>query len=390
MKKIFFIVLILLFPVLIFAQPLIWNTESLQRGRSDMSSESVKLLIRDADRELNYTILTVVDKEMVPPSGEKHDYMSMGPYWWPNPNTADGLPYIRKDGLRNPEVEKLDRVPLSRMARGVRVLSLAYFLTNDDKYAEKAVEHLSKWFLDEKTRMNPHLNFGQTIPGHNNGMGRGIGIIDTYSFVEVLEGIELLRKSKKFTKKIDEGLNAWFKAYLDWMLTSPLGMDEYNAKNNHGTTFDSQIIRFALFVGKKDIARKFVSDFPARRIFTQIEPDGSQPLELARTTAFGYSVFNLRHYMDIFYMARSLGVELFNATSPDGRSFTKAIDFILPFSGTNEEDFPYEQIHSWDRVQQDLALLLYRVDNFNKTNTYRQYYENYIGPNVRNTNLITF
>jgi len=391
MNKFFlFIALLIFFPLFLFAQPVIWNTESMQRAGTSMTSEAVKLLIRDADRELNKTILTVVDKDMVPPSGDKHDYMSMGRYWWPNPNTKDGLPYIRKDGVTNPEIEKLDRIPLAHMARGVRTLSLAFYLTKDDRYAAKAVDHLRRWFLDKKTRMNPHLNYGQTVPGHNDGMGRGYGIIDTYSFVEMLEGVELLKASKHFTKKDQQGLHDWFVAYLDWMLTSPIGKEEFNSKNNHGTAFDAQVVRFALFVGKKDIAGNFINDFPARRMFTQIEPDGSQPLELARTTAFGYSVFNLHHFIDMCYMAKNIGINLFNTTSPDGRNITKALEFLLPFNGKSVAEFPYEQIRDWDKVQQDFALLLYRTDNLNKSGNYKKYYEDYVKPNVRNINLITY
>lgn len=384
------ITLLFLCPVLITGQPLIWNLESLQRARSSASSEAVKLVIRDADKELNKRILTVVDKSMIPPSGNKHDYMSMGRYWWPNPDTKDGLPYIRKDGLSNPEIEKLDRIPLAQMTRGVKLLSLAFYLTKDDKYAAKAVDHLRKWFLDKKTRMNPHLNYGQTVPGHNNGMGRGFGIIDTYSFVEMLEGVELLKTSRRFTKKDQQGLHDWFTAYLDWMLTSPIGKEEFDALNNHGTAFDVQVVRFALFVGKVDVAKKYLVEFPARRLFTQIEPDGSQPLELARTTALGYSVFNLDHILDMCYMAKGLGIDLYNMNSPDGRNITKALEFLLPYAGKTVQDFPYQQIRDWSKVQQELALVLYRADNLNKTQKYKKYYENYVKQNVKNINLIIY
>jgi len=327
---------------------------------------------------------------MTPPSGDKHDYMSMGRYWWPNPDTKDGLPYVRKDGVSNPEIEKLDRLPLAQMTRGVKLLTMAFYLTKEDKYAAKAVDHLRKWFLDKKTRMNPHLNYGQTVPGHNNGMGRGFGVIDTYSFIEMLEGVELLKSSRKFTKKDQQGIQEWFVAYLDWMLTSPIGKEEYEAENNHGTAFDVQVVRFALFVGKEDVARKYLENFPARRLFTQIKPDGSQPLELARTTAFGYSVFNLDHILDMCYMAKNLGIDLFNENSPDGRNITKALEFLLPYAGKTAQDFPYQQIRDWNKVQQDYALLLYRADNLNKTTKYKEYYENYVKQNVKNINLIIY
>lgn len=389
MKTLSVFLLMIATAVVLQAQPLIWNKESLKNARTDRTA-AVELLLNEANMELSKAIVTVVDKLMVPPSGNKHDYMSMGRYWWPNPDTEDGLPYIRKDGITNPEIERLDRIPLARMTEGVKLLSLAYYITGDEKYADKAVENLRRWFLDKKTRMNPHLNFGQTVPGRNNGMGRGFGIIDTYSFVEMLEGVELLKSSKKFTKKDRKGLHDWFSAYLNWLLTSPIGNEQFAAVNNHGTAFDAQVVRFALFVGEENIARKFIAEFPARRLFTQIEPNGSQPHELARTTAFGYSVFNLHHIIDMCYMAKKMGVDIFNATSPDGRSITKALEFLMPFAGISVEEFPYQQIRDWDKVQQHFALLLYRADNLNKTTQYKKYYESFVKQNVKNINLLIY
>lgn len=371
------------------SQPKVWNIESMQNAKS-MTPEAVKLLIGDAEKELNKNILTVVDKPMTPPSGDKHDYMSMGRYWWPNPKFNDGLPYIRKDGVSNPEIEKLDRYPLSQMTRGVKLLSLAYYFTQDDKYAAKAVDHLRKWFLDKATKMNPNLNYGQTVPGYNNGMGRGAGIIDTYSFMDIIDGVELLKSSNKLTKKDLQGLQDWFSAYLDWMLTSPIGKEEFGAKNNHGTAYDIQVVRFALFVGKEDIARKYLNEFPVRRLYVQIEPNGSQPQELARTTAFGYSVFNLNHILDLCYIAKNLGIDLYDVSSKDERSITKAIEFLLPFIDKSVQDFPYQQISGWESVQQNFALLLYRTDNLNNTKKYLKYYKNYLKQNVKNSNLLIY
>lgn len=371
------------------AQVCIWNLKSLEEAKTS-NSKNVQLIINDADKDLLKKITTVVDKEMTPPSGDKHDYMSMGRYWWPDPTKADGLPYIRKDGVSNPELEKLDRNPLGNFARNIKNLSLGYYFTSDEKYAQKAVENLRIWFLNDETKMNPNMNFGQTIPGKRNGLGRGEGLLDTYSFVEMLDGVELLKASKAFTVSDQEAIKAWFSSYLEWMLSSEVAAEEQNAKNNHGTAFDVQIARFALFVGNIDRAKKIINEFPEKRLFTQIEPNGAQLLELERTTALGYSTFNLTHFLDLSQLATHLNVNLLESKSSDGRGILKAIDFLVPFLGTKLSDFPYKQIKEWEEVQEKLRWQLYRVDKMLAKPVYSKYYSSILNDKKENKESIFY
>lgn len=370
-------------------QPHIWNLKNLDKAKI-LYTQSSELIVRNADKELKKTLVTVMDKGMIPPSGDKHDYISMGKYWWPNPETSDGLPYIRKDGVSNPEIDKYDRGSLGTMAKSVTNLSLAYYLTSDEKYAEKAVENLRIWFIDKGTRMNPNMNFGQTIPGRNNGKGRGEGLIDTYSFVEMLEGIELMKNSPTFTESDGASLTDWFGSFLDWMLTSEIGHDEFEAKNNHGTAFDVQVVRYAMFVGKEYLAKQFINEFPTRRLFKQIEPDGSQPLELARTKAFGYSVFNLTHFLDMCGLAKSLKIDLYDTQSSDGRSITKAIDFLAPYLGKTSDEFPYKQIIDWENAQKGLFWVLYRADSFISNPMYKKLNAKFLGSFENDINVVLY
>src|SRR5262245_40401885 len=254
---------------------------------------AIKNLRDRADKALKTQPLTIVNKPKAPPSGDKHDYVSMAPYFWPNPDTKDGLPYVRRDGKVNPERNKYARPLLGRMSDAVGTLGLAYYLTGEERYAEQAAKLLRVWFLDEKTRMNPNLKYAQFIPGVNEG--RGIGIIDSVSLLAVVDGIGLLDGSKAWTKEDQAGMKAWFTAYLKWLRTSKGGKDEAAAANNHGTWFDVQEATYAMFVGEGRAAvKKLLERVKTKRIARQIEPDGKQPLELKRTKAFDYSAMNLR------------------------------------------------------------------------------------------------
>ena len=107
---------------------------------------SAQTIETDARKALTARPLTVVSKQVTPPSGDKHDYMSQAPYWWPDPKSPTGLPYIRRDGERNPEIDKIsDHRVLEQMEGAVETLARAYHDTGKQQYAAKAVELLRGW-----------------------------------------------------------------------------------------------------------------------------------------------------------------------------------------------------------------------------------------------------
>jgi hypothetical protein len=284
-------------------------------------------LINEAEAALGKGPFSVMDKAITPPSGDKHDYMSVGPYWWPNPDTKDGLPYVRRDGEVNPERHHYDNVGQSAMVNATATLGLAYFMSGDERYAAHAAKLLRVWYLDEATRMNPHLKYGQAVPGRTEG--RGIGIIDTTGLINVIETAGMLAASPAWTAADREGLIQWFSEYLDWLLTHPYGKAERGERNNHGTWYDAQAVSFALFCGREDIAREILDDVPKTRIDKHFMPDGSQPHELARTRSYPYSVMNLRGFFHLAAFAEKLGIDLWNYQSEDGRSIRKGLDWIV-------------------------------------------------------------
>ncbi len=308
--------------------------------------EAIEKIEKDAKAVLKTEILSIITKTANPPSGDKHDYMSQAPYFWRNPNTADGFPYIRKDGERNPEIKRFPDHELSAtMIQTVEKLAIAYYFTEKEEYAARAIEILRMWFLDSKTKMNPNLNFAQAIPGLNTG--RGIGIIETAEFTRVVDSIGLMSGSKSWKKEDQAGLEAWFARYLEWLTTSKNGLDEAAAKNNHGMFYDVQIVSFALFTGKTDFAKKQLEQVSKKRIEKQIESDGGMPLELERTKSWNYSNFNLDALLRLAEMGENIGVDLWNFQEKDGSGIRTAIEFLSPFLNP-ENKWKYQQIEGFE------------------------------------------
>ena len=266
------------------------------------------------DLGAEFPLISVTDKPHAPEGGTLHDFTSRGPYWWPNPDSPDGLPYIRRDGHVNPEA----RGGAMDDARRVRELAddlhaLANRAESDPSQGDAFRAHagllLWTFFLSPETRMNPSLDFGQAIPGRCRG--RGIGIIDTVPFVALLEDFERLSRSGPvLSGEETQALRAWFGDYLAWLLDSPLGRDERAARNNHGSWIDVQLCAYALFCGREDVARAVVSEVQCRRLDVQLAADGTFPLELERTRPFSYTVFNLKALLWLANCGCRFGIDL--------------------------------------------------------------------------------
>ena len=303
----------------------------IQRQRSvslDLAAIERPRVLRAADKYLTEAPVTITATRSPRSAGGLHDYFSEGDYWWPDPANPGG-PYIQKDGLTNPDNFVAHRHALIRLSLHVPALTAAWSLTRDRRYAMHAATHLRAWFLDEKTRMNPHLLYAQAISGRFTG--RGIGIIDTLHLVEVVRAIDVIEQADALSAADREGVRAWFDQYLTWMTTHAYGEAERDAKNNHGTCWVLQVAEFARYTNRAELTRFCRDRFKNVIVPGQIAPDGSMPEELRRTKPYGYSLFNLDAMTTVCQILSTSSDDLWRFETPDGRSVAKALAFLVPF-----------------------------------------------------------
>ena len=311
-------------------------------GRQTPDTRTRSSLMRSAEEAMTLGPFSVMQKSRVPPSGDRHDFFSLAPYWWPDPAKPKGLPYVRRDGEVNPESKlDVDDEPFGRMHTSVATLVQAYRATGEERFAARAALLLRVWFLDPATRMNPNLTYGQAVPGLNQG--RGAGIIATRRLVSIVESARLLASSSAWTSSDTTALKAWCGAYAVWLRTSANGREEAAARNNHGTWYDAQLVALLLYTNGRGEARQVVESSAKKRFQVQIEPDGRQPEELARTKSWGYSVMNLEGWFTLARLADEVGSDLWHYETKDGRSIQGALDYLVPFADGTKQ-WPYPQI----------------------------------------------
>ncbi len=292
----------------------------------------VEQLRERANKALLVAAHSVVEKRQVPPSGDRHDYFSLARYWWPNPSTPDGLPYVWRDGEVNPEIDRVpDKRVLYQMISAVQSLAWGYYLFGEERYAEHAMLLLRTFFLDRATRMNPNLQFAQVVRGRDS-QAKGSGIIDGRNLVLIPEAVSLLAASRSLRPEDERGLRQWFESYLGWLQSSPRGRLEAGSRNNHRTFYITQVAALSLYLGRRDQAMAVLRQEATMLLDRQIELDGSQPRELARTKPVSYSTFNLQAWARLATLARNVGVDLWSHRGPDGRgSLRAAISYVVAY-----------------------------------------------------------
>jgi hypothetical protein len=323
--------------------------QGIAQGKASLMPAYNALLIA-AEEALTTTPPTVTDKKRHPVTGNLNDYYTQAPYLWPDPSKADGLPYLPKDGVINPESRNPDFVDYSRnhkIGHLVESLALAYYLTDKESYAAHAARCLRVWFIDPATRMNPHLRYAQAVPGKNEG--RYIGMIEAGGVIKALDAAGLLEGSTHWSKDDRAALEIWIADFLDWFMNSEYGREEVQMRQNHGTMFDVRVARMALALGQHDLAHKKLESVKENRIALQIEPNGAQPMELRRTKSFNYSRMNLTGLMELATLGEWVEVDLWTYETQDGRSIRRALEFLRPYvekapEGWPPHFWPYKQI----------------------------------------------
>lgn len=303
----------------------------------DLAAHERARVVDAADRYLEEPPVTITATFSRRSAGGRHDFFSEGDYWWPDPARPNG-PYVRRDGLTNPDNFVDHRRALIGFSVRMPGLTAAWLLTGEARYADHAARHLRAWFLDPVTLMNPHLRYAQAVRGRCSG--RSFGVIDTVHLVEVARAAAVLEVSGAISVAERTGVRAWFREYLTWLTTHEYGVTEREAPNNHGTCWVVQAAEFARYTGDEAVLEDCRERYKNVLLPTQIASDGSFPRELARTKPYAYSLFNVDAMAMVCQILSTGGDELWTYELADGRGMRRALEFIYPFI-LDKSPWPY-------------------------------------------------
>ena len=339
---------------------------------SSMDKTETAAIIATANLYLTIAPQTVTATSCGRSAGGINDFYSEGDYWWPDPKNTEG-PYFQRDGQSNPGNFVAHREAVFRLSDIVGTLTSAYLLTGNDKYIHAAEKHFKAWFITPGSRMNPDMRFAQAIKGRFTG--RSIGLIDAIHFIEVARSAKILHESKAINNDLYDGVKLWFDQFLNWMFTHPYGIEEMNAKNNHGTCWVMMAAAFADLTADSAKLEFCRNRFKEVLLPGQMAADGSFPLEIKRTKPYGYSLFNLDAMSTICKILSTKADDLWRFTTPDGRNMSKAVEFMVPFV-TDKTKWPFpKDIMYWDEWPVRQPFLLFGAQAFNR----QEYLERYLG-----------
>ncbi|MFA4870925.1 MAG: alginate lyase family protein [Pedobacter sp.] len=272
-----------------------------------------KFMSEDVPSALGTTIQSVTYGGKTPPSGDIHDYFSEPPYI--------------SDGVFDPNADRTDYNSAMVIGKAVRDLGLAYALTGDNKYADKAIQLINAWTVNPATKMNPKVTTFNSqayieIPITITGMYYGADLIWNY------QGWNINDKNA-------------FKTWVGSTSTSRGRTKELNPQNyeNWKILFISSSAVITGNSNDMDWSFQYWKELIPKQINTQ----GQIINELSRTRSLFYSIYSINAMTQTAEIARHQNMDLYNYKTGDGRGLELAYDYHAPYLA-GKLTWPYQEL----------------------------------------------
>jgi hypothetical protein len=330
-------------------------------------------VLASARAQLGAGPFSVTKKPMLAPSGDPHDYASIGVYWWPctqsvavcnksapSCDASTGKPWVSCDGhFDTKAVAEGDQPSVAALGAAANALGTGFYFSRNETFATRLVELVEAWFLTPATAMNPNLDFGQRFPGdpgYTNGSFSGIIEVDA-QWSLILDALSLISlpapcngpppaapcpPSTAWTAELHAAFIAWLQAWSQWM-TGPFGTQACSFFNNHQTYCRCQWSHVSLWLNDFDRAVTLLNgakEGATAPIGSQIWRNGELHNEEERVNSIGYVGMDLQGLLSLGQTARSPALvaargagavgDLYTYVSRNGSSIHGAVEYLVP------------------------------------------------------------
>eukprot|EP00927_Polykrikos_kofoidii_P060869 TRINITY_DN55774_c0_g1_i1.p1 TRINITY_DN55774_c0_g1~~TRINITY_DN55774_c0_g1_i1.p1 ORF type:complete len:583 (-),score=78.81 TRINITY_DN55774_c0_g1_i1:129-1877(-) len=350
---------------------LLWNPTTLvsMRGliRSNPPAWATKALanlVKAADRRVDLKAnirpgvpegpWSLTQNVMRKPENDQRNFMSYKTYAWPCDYTcadakaeqpklkksctswkaytgvcnADGTPWVGHDGFGNP-AGSLDAELLVVMIDTLELLTLSWWFTNSEDYASAAMEVFRTWFVNNSTRMNPHLKYAAQLPGASRTPSL---ISPSHRWNSKLNDCVALLQTQgnaSWTARDEAAWKSWSAAWLEWWDASEAGKNTAKKHGNHATWYFVHKLAMAHALGREDIGTAIVGGLRAMlpgSFVEQIEPSGEMPHESKRVAGVSYSLMNLEGLISLGIMVQRVCADWTCNTTFDWAQESEALE----------------------------------------------------------------
>lgn len=249
--------------------------------------------------------------------------------------------YHNIDGALNPDARLINNIgDFDDMSNAVFFASMAWGVSRSSTYSVRVASLISAWFLHEQSFMNPNLNYAQMNggPAPKDQQGRHTGVLDLKGMIKIASGVLLLREGHAdgWNSTIDGRLQTWVANYTNWIRNSPIAQDEEISVNNHGSFYACQLASLYLISDDKPSAAATIQKYFDGLWKNQVDADGAQPYELARTRPYHYLAYNLAAMITAARIGEYAGVNVWDSVSAKGGTIQKACEYAMNYDPKNE------------------------------------------------------
>jgi hypothetical protein len=325
----------------LYQSHLLWKNGQLQ-------NPMINSLMEKAAQSLNEGPWSVVDKRSFGcgPSLSCRDYYNPWPYMWPQRNESGSIDWTREFVMNNGEIlpgsvlytegsEHFDYTRLESMQRNTTVLALAYAISANQSYAEKAAANLRVWFLEPGTRMNPNLSYTQVAWVGNPPQWRrkAFGTIEMSGVYFFLDAVRIVEGSGALSILEIHNLRRWFREYLHWLYMSNGrkeasefdpngGIPEVFAPNHIGLNFDIQLASVAAYCGNLSLAVRTIHR-AVSRLDAHVNSTGAMPKEQRVGSCEHFTALALNGWSVAARVASSIGIDYWRRFRVANRNISK-------------------------------------------------------------------